>query len=102
MELFKNGVGRPSNEIKKKRRNFIIAIILVCVMAIGGLSYLLMNKKTSIKEIKGKAYYSSIPASKNIEYMQVDGGLIGWSLSGNKLKVGFYPYGDVNLSKSKK
>ena len=56
MELFKNGVGRPSNEIKKKRRSFVIAIVLVCIMVIGGLSFLVINKKANIKGIKGEVY----------------------------------------------
>lgn len=55
------------------------------------------NKENKSNKLKGDASYDSIPASKNIEYMKVDGGLIGWTLSKNKLKVGFYPYGDVNL-----
>ena len=75
MELFKNGVGRPSNEIKKKRRNFVIAVILVCVIAIGGLSYLVINnfsnKENKSNKLKGDASYDSIPVSKNIKYMEV-------------------------------
>ena len=56
MELFKNSVGRPSNEIKKKRRNFAIAITLVCVMTVGGLSYLAINKKLNLNGLKDEDY----------------------------------------------
>lgn len=39
MSLFKNDVGRPSNEILKKRRNIKILIIVLAVLAVAGLSY---------------------------------------------------------------
>ena len=38
MELFENGIGRPTNEILKKRRNFKIAIISIAlVVAVAGI-----------------------------------------------------------------
>ena len=32
MKLFENGVGRPSNEIKKKRKIFVVSIVTLCVI----------------------------------------------------------------------
>lgn len=49
MKLFENGVGRPSNEIKKKRRLFItVAVLIVVLVAVGSLVILnSVNKNTS-------------------------------------------------------
>lgn len=47
MKLFENGVGRPSNEILKKRKNFkiIIAVIVVLfVIAAGFTTYKLFKE----------------------------------------------------------
>ena len=43
LELFKNSVGRPSNEILKKRRNFYIFVILLVIVVIGGGYFYLRN-----------------------------------------------------------
>lgn len=32
MKLFKNGVGRPSNDTIKKRRIFVVLIIVLCFL----------------------------------------------------------------------
>lgn len=54
MELFENGVGRPSNETLKKRRNFkVIIVIVVALILVGGgfTAYkLLSNSSISGKE----------------------------------------------------
>ena len=50
MEIFKNGVGRPSNETLRKRR-VIILVIVIAVFALvgGGLFYLSQSFKVSGK-----------------------------------------------------
>ncbi len=105
MELFKNSVGRPSNEVKKKRRNFIIAIILVCVMVIGGLSYLLMNK--NLKKVEGKVYYIQ---NVQLSFKKYNGylyareawadfgaGLILAKVKNDDVSIAFFQKGDVDF-----
>ena len=41
MKLFKNEVGRPSNETLKKRKIAIIAIIIAVVLLVGGVTFTL-------------------------------------------------------------
>ena len=62
MELFENKVGRPSNEILKKRRTFIasVAIALVAVIMVG--VYALSN--LNLVTLKG-ASYGNINITKN-------------------------------------
>ncbi len=100
MELFKNSVGRPSNEIKKKRRNFIIAIILVCVMVIGGLSYLVINNSSKIKKNTGGINISYAVDAKiygDYYYYKVDAGLILMKFNSGTAEAGFFPMGDINF-----
>lgn len=53
MKLFENGVGRPSNEIKKKRKIFIASIVatIVIVLIIGGI---ILFGKVDILNLQGK------------------------------------------------
>ena len=52
MNLFKNGVGRPSNETIKKRRIFYVAITFAIILVLGLGTYLLTNINSSSK-LKG-------------------------------------------------
>lgn len=68
MELFENGVGRPSNETLKKRRNFkVIIVIVVALILVGGgfTAYkLLSNSSISGKE-KEAAVACNYPFSQS-------------------------------------
>ena len=51
MKLFENSVGRPTNEIKKKRKIFIISIVCICILILFCTSLYLydsINNKASI------------------------------------------------------
>ena len=53
MELFENGVGRPSNETLKKRRNFkVIIVIVVALILVGGgfATYKILSNNIKGKE----------------------------------------------------
>lgn len=50
MKLFKNEVGRPSNETLKKRKIAIIAIIIAVVLLVGGVTFTLVR---TLKPIEG-------------------------------------------------
>ena len=52
MKLFKNKVGRPSNEIIKKRRIFIASLIILFLLLIF-IIFILFNQKTV--NLKGSA-----------------------------------------------
>ena len=51
MDLFKNGVGRPSNETLKKRRN-VKGVMALFVIAIIGISGYYMYNTFSVKSIE--------------------------------------------------
>lgn len=53
MKLFENGVGRPSNEIKKKRKIFIASIIVLCIALVSVIAFTLT--KVSTNRLKGAA-----------------------------------------------
>ncbi len=53
MKLFKNNVGRPSNETKKKRRLFVFGTITLSVAA--GLLVAMLISSISINNLSGKA-----------------------------------------------
>ena len=109
MELFKNSVGRPSNEIKKKRRNFVIAIVLVCVIAIGGLSYLVINnfsnKENKSNKLKGEVYinpYIKMQHFREYNYYNLDDKYVGKGLiliknKNDEVSSAFFPKGDVDF-----
>lgn len=44
MKLFQNGVGRPSNETKKKRRNVYIAITVLVIAIVGVVGCFVVNQ----------------------------------------------------------
>lgn len=51
MKLFENGVGRPTNEIKKKRKIFIVSIVFLALIVIVAGSYTLRN--VSLSNLEG-------------------------------------------------
>ena len=55
MDLFKNGVGRPSNETIKKRRIFYVAITFAVILVLGLGTYFLTNINNSSNKLKGNA-----------------------------------------------
>lgn len=57
MKLFENGVGRPSNEIKKKRRLFIASVIAAILLSVGTLGLILLGGNSN--KLKGAAYLES-------------------------------------------
>ena len=59
MELFENGVGRPTNEIKKKRRNFVFAVI-AAVVVVAGLTTSILTSNVNSKKLKGVPIYSAV------------------------------------------
>lgn len=50
MKLFKNEVGRPSNETLKKRKIAIIAIVIAAVLLVGGVTFALVK---TFKPVEG-------------------------------------------------
>ena len=58
MELFKNGVGRPSNETLNKRRNFKIILVVVIALVLVGVSF--ATYKILSNNIKGKGKEASV------------------------------------------
>lgn len=50
MKLFKNEVGRPSNETLKKRKMIIIAIVIAAVLLVGGVTFALVK---TFKPVEG-------------------------------------------------
>lgn len=43
MKLFENGVGRPSNEVKKKRKIFVVSVAAILLVAIVGIALVVIN-----------------------------------------------------------
>ena len=74
MGVFKNGVGRPSNETIKKRRIIYVLSALAVVAAIASTAYML-NSSFSSKKIKGDAdgfsYSDHMTKAKNGIYYEV-------------------------------
>ena len=46
MKLFENGVGRPSNEIKRKRKIFIASAVILCIALVSVLAFVLTKVRT--------------------------------------------------------
>ena len=59
MNLFKNGVGRPSNETIRKRRIFYVAIVFAIILVLGLGTYLLTNINSSSK-LKGALTFEQL------------------------------------------
>ena len=74
MGVFKNGVGRPSNETIKKRRIVYVLSTLAVVVSIASTAYML-NSSFSSKKIKGDAdaatYSDHMTKAKNGIYYEV-------------------------------
>ena len=52
MKLFENGVGRPSNEVKKKRMLFIISTMIIAVGLIAVSLGFLLTKTNNVSVSK--------------------------------------------------
>ena len=113
MGLFKNEVGRPSNEILKKRKIIYLIIILVAVLGIGTCVFYTANyfkNEGNSKNISVSKIYQDISVKNN------SGGLFQASTKGrdNLKKIGkgkyetvtnynnsYDPYYNIQLSSSK-
>ena len=74
MGLFKNEVGRPSNEVLKKRRIVAAVLIFIVVLAIGACVFYTVNYfKTagSSKNISAGSIYTNISVKNNSSYIYV-------------------------------
>ena len=56
MNLFKNGVGRPSNELKKKRRIFYVVLTLGIISVLGISGYFVYTKFNSTSNFESTSY----------------------------------------------
>lgn len=65
MKLFKNEVGRPSNETLKKRKIAIIAIIIAVVLLVGGVTFTLVRTLKPIEGSGKKAVANRFVVAKN-------------------------------------
>lgn len=52
MKLFENGVGRPSNEIKRKRRYFVMVVVTFVLLLVVGIGYILY-KPSEVSKLEG-------------------------------------------------
>ena len=104
MKLFENGVGRPTNEIKKKRRLFIAGISLAVVGLIGLGSFLTINATKQNIEVntKGLKAEATTLDTKLVD-LDSDGKITRNDLVKLKERLkSVYPYsmpGDVNRDK---
>ena len=53
MELFKNGIGRPSNEVLKKRKYVKIAVVFLIIIVIGIIGFLVYRSNFSKGKLEG-------------------------------------------------
>ena len=65
MRLFKNEVGRPSNETLKKRKMIIIAIVIAVVLLVGGVTFTLVRTLKPIEGSGKKAEANKFAVVKN-------------------------------------
>mgnify|MGYP004655074475 FL=1 len=65
MKLFKNEVGRPSNETLKKRKIAIIAIIIAVVLLVGGVTFTVVRTLKPIEGSGKKAEANRFVVAKN-------------------------------------
>ena len=65
MRLFKNEVGRPSNETLKKRKMIIIAIVIAVVLLVGGVTFTLVRTLKPIEGSGKKAEANRFVVAKN-------------------------------------
>ena len=65
MKLFKNEVGRPSNETLKKRKMIIIAIVIAVVLLVGGITFTLVRTLKPIEGSGKKAEANRFVVAKN-------------------------------------
>lgn len=66
MKLFENGVGRPSNEIKKKRKIFIVSIVVLCIALVSVIAFTLTKVNTNrLKGAYNGSQYMEMGINKN-------------------------------------
>lgn len=65
MRLFKNEVGRPSNETLKKRKMIIIAIVIAAVLLVGGVTFALVKTFKPVEGSGKKAEANKFAVVKN-------------------------------------
>lgn len=65
MKLFKNEVGRPSNETLKKRKMIIIAIVIAVVLLVGGVTFALVKTFKPVEGSGKKAEANKFAVVKN-------------------------------------
>ena len=73
MELFENKVGRPSNEIRSKRRKFVAGAVSLSLVAIFAITLAVKNVATN--NLQGKAmgnHTGDIDSSGTVNYRDLD------------------------------
>lgn len=93
MKLFKNEVGRPSNETLRKRRNFILMCIGFVVLLIGGVALLVRNNDVS--------NFSGAIGKTMFKYNNKRACVAGTGLDGKKYNCDKEYSQTVNLTSSK-
>ncbi len=103
MKIFKNGVGRPSNETLRKRKIFI-SVCVVFAIGIITAAGLLVNNLTKAKASLGTISLAnnakrtvSVRYQKNANNSYSVDGVVEISRTGNKINSILYRRGDVNL-----
>ena len=110
MKLFKNEVGRPSNETLKKRRMFYMAVTALAVLLIGGGGYFTYTKlkpkkvestgkdatilKFKTQELDDYCFNIEAPAFAKNWRIQIYGKKRGASSYGNNKLVSYNHYND--------
>lgn len=77
MKLFENGVGRPSNEIKKKRKIFIASAIILCIALVSVFAFTLT--KVDTERLQGR--------SNGTHYMDLEASGSAFRVEGCKIKI---------------
>lgn len=95
MKLFKNEVGRPSNETIKKRRIFRIFIIVVAILILGLGGFLVVNSFCS-NEILGEGKNATVKKSISFDYSEY-----GVKVSNGYIRNGMASYQVIFMHDSK-
>ena len=70
MKLFENGVGRPSNEIKKKRKIFVTLAASIIIILIGGVALLFNFNEKNLKGVAtNNDFYITSSLDNNTLYL---------------------------------
>lgn len=87
MQLFENKVGRPTNEIKAKRRNFVIVVSMFVIAAI--TSIFVLTTKISGGKLLGAASGST---TINMQSVTTNGFTVQWKATGSYKAESFTIY----------